>query len=162
MVCGVESQSSYGIALIMQSIFLRGRAAVHTNTPHAHRRDRFPKVARHHTPSRARPGASSAAVLTAASARPRRNPREPNQRTMGRHDRFLLLAAAEAENSRLETKHGSVLVRAGKVISSGHNSDRTRMASLPGTPNAMISLHSELAALHAAAGVPWVLRGLHE
>lgn len=65
---------------------------------------------------------------------------------MGRHDRFLALAAAEATNSSQETKHGSLLVRAGKVIGSGCNSDRSRLASLPGTERTMISLHSEVRA----------------
>ena len=67
----------------------------------------------------------------------------------GRHAKFLLMAATEAENSTLEIKHGAVLVRGGKVISVGHNSDRSRLSSMPGAMNA-ISLHSEVAALHAA------------
>ena len=62
---------------------------------------------------------------------------------MGRHTRFLNLAAAEAESSDLETKHGSLLVRGGKVLGSGHNSSRSRLQGVPGDAN-VISLHSEV------------------
>ena len=62
---------------------------------------------------------------------------------MGRHSKFLNLAAEEAESSLLETKHGSLLVRGGKVIGSGHNSSRSRLAMGPGDSN-IISLHSEV------------------
>ena len=51
---------------------------------------------------------------------------------MGRHARFLRLAAAEAENSTQEIQHGSLLVRGGKVVGAGHNSDRSRLAGIPG------------------------------
>ena len=37
----------------------------------------------------------------------------------GRHSRFLQLAAQVAENSEQETKHGSLLVRGGKVLAAG-------------------------------------------
>lgn len=75
---------------------------------------------------------------------------------MGRQERFLTAAAAEAEHSTLETKHGSLLVRSGKIIGSGHNSSRSRLA-LPGMASNVPSLHSEVAAMNA---VPWVLQGL--
>lgn len=73
---------------------------------------------------------------------------------MTRHQKFLALAAAEAAQSTLETKHGALVVRGGKVLGSGHNSDRSRL----GATN-VVSLHSEVAAVRAA-GVPWVLSGL--
>ena len=75
-----------------------------------------------------------------------------------RTDRFLLAAAAEAEQSTLETKHGSLLVRGGKVLGSGHNSSRSRKQVLPGESN-VISLHSEVA---AAAAVPCLLPRLRQ
>mmetsp|Transcript_11606 Transcript_11606/g.29719 ORF Transcript_11606/g.29719 Transcript_11606/m.29719 type:complete len:248 (+) Transcript_11606:150-893(+) len=62
---------------------------------------------------------------------------------MCRHQRFLALAAVEAEQSIESTKHGALLVRGGKVLGSGHNSARSRNASVPGAANA-ISLHSEV------------------
>ena len=61
----------------------------------------------------------------------------------GRHSRFLQLAAREAENSEQETKHGSLLVRGGKVLGSGHNSSRSRLQAMPGASN-VTSLHSEV------------------
>jgi len=61
----------------------------------------------------------------------------------GRHSRFLQLAAREAENSEQETKHGSLLVRGGKVLGSGHNSSRSRLQAMPGSSN-VTSLHSEV------------------
>lgn len=65
---------------------------------------------------------------------------------MGRHSRFLTLAAAEAENSTQEIQHGSLLVRGGKVLGAGHNSSRSRLQThLPGASN-MASLHSEVRA----------------
>ena len=74
---------------------------------------------------------------------------------MCRHARFLNLAAVEAKESPLDTKHGSLLVRGGKVIGSGHNSSRSRLQSIPGESN-VTSLHSEMA---AAKAVPWLLQG---
>ena len=73
---------------------------------------------------------------------------------LGRHLKFLELAAAEAENSSQDTKHGSLLVRGGKVLGSGHNSSRSRLQAMPGASN-VTSLHSEVAAVKA---VPWVLQ----
>ena len=64
---------------------------------------------------------------------------------MGRHTKFLTLAAEVATDSTLETKHGSLLVRGGKVLGSGHNSSRSRLQSIPGNSN-VISLHSEVRA----------------
>lgn len=61
----------------------------------------------------------------------------------GRHSRFLQLAAQVAENSEQETKHGSLLVRGGKVLGSGHNSSRSRLQAMPGASN-VTSLHSEV------------------
>lgn len=49
----------------------------------------------------------------------------------------------------LETKHGALLVRGGKILGSGHNSDRSRLAAFPGASN-IISLHSEARAAAAA------------
>ena len=74
-----------------------------------------------------------------------------------RTETMMLLAATEAELSTLEIKHGAVLVRSGKIIASGHNSDRSRMSDMPGTGSNTVSMHSEVAALHAAH--PWVLQG---
>ena len=75
---------------------------------------------------------------------------------VGRHTKLLLMAAAEAESSTLEIKHGALLVRGGKVIGAGHNSDRSRLSGMPGGTANTISLHSEVAALHDAQS--WVLR----
>ena len=58
-------------------------------------------------------------------------------------------AAAEANHSELKNKHGALLVRSGKVIGSGCNSSRSRLSQMPGDVNA-VSLHSEVAALHAS------------
>eukprot|EP00310_Coccolithus_braarudii_P021202 CAMPEP_0183351452 /NCGR_PEP_ID=MMETSP0164_2-20130417/24978_1 /TAXON_ID=221442 /ORGANISM="Coccolithus pelagicus ssp braarudi, Strain PLY182g" /LENGTH=174 /DNA_ID=CAMNT_0025523639 /DNA_START=48 /DNA_END=574 /DNA_ORIENTATION=+ len=58
-------------------------------------------------------------------------------------------AAQMAERSALEIKHGALLVRGGKVVGRGCNSDRSRLSSLPGDAN-MVALHSEVAALHDA------------
>eukprot|EP00325_Prymnesiales_sp_UTEX-LB-985_P026732 CAMPEP_0174718188 /NCGR_PEP_ID=MMETSP1094-20130205/28244_1 /TAXON_ID=156173 /ORGANISM="Chrysochromulina brevifilum, Strain UTEX LB 985" /LENGTH=191 /DNA_ID=CAMNT_0015918239 /DNA_START=71 /DNA_END=647 /DNA_ORIENTATION=+ len=71
---------------------------------------------------------------------------------MGRHDRFLTAAAAEAEQSTLGTKHGSLLVRSGKILGSGHNSDRSRLTDVPGNDSNVTSLHSEVAAVEAFRG----------
>ena len=73
---------------------------------------------------------------------------------MTRHDKYLMRSAMEAAASQMEIKHGAVLVRGGKVIGTGHNSDRSRVAAVPGAPN-LTSLHSEVAALHDAHR--WVL-----
>jgi len=72
-----------------------------------------------------------------------------------RHQRFLALAAVEAEQSSETKKHGALLVRGGKVLGAGHNSARSRNTSVPGAANAT-SLHSEVAAV---LSVPWVLPG---
>ena len=69
--------------------------------------------------------------------------------TMGRLEALLLRAAAEANHSELKNKHGALLVRSGKVIGSGCNSSRSRLSQMPGDVNA-VSLHSEVAALHAS------------
>jgi len=74
---------------------------------------------------------------------------------MCRHQRFLALAAVEAEQSSETKKHGALLVRGGKVLGAGHNSARSRNTSVPGAANAT-SLHSEVAAV---LSVPWVLPG---
>lgn len=71
--------------------------------------------------------------------------------------KFLMQAATEAEGSTMEIKHGALLVRGGKIIGAGHNSDRSRLSAMPGAANT-ISLHSEVAAVHDAQS--WVLRGL--
>ena len=73
---------------------------------------------------------------------------------MTRHNKFLLRSADEAAESQMEIKHGAVLVRGGKVVGSGHNSDRSRVAGMPSSAN-VLSLHSEVAALRD--GVQWVL-----
>jgi len=72
----------------------------------------------------------------------------------GRHEKFLLHAAQVAEGSQLEIKHGALLVRGGKTIGQGYNSDRSRMSSTPGDAN-MVALHSEVAAIHDVQR--WVL-----
>ncbi|KAL3918696.1 MAG: hypothetical protein SGPRY_005916 [Prymnesium sp.] len=66
------------------------------------------------------------------------------QYAAGRHSKFLLAAAAEAENSTLQIKHGAILVRGGKIVGAGHNSDRSRLCHMPGGAANTISLHSEL------------------
>lgn len=74
---------------------------------------------------------------------------------MPRHEKFILEATQVAASSLLEIKHGALLVRGGKVIGRGCNSDRSRLASQqPGDAN-MVALHSEVAALHDAQR--WVL-----
>jgi len=83
------------------------------------------------------------------------HPSPATARQMCRHQRFLALAAVEAEQSSETTKHGALLVRGGKVLGVGHNSARSRNTSVPGAANAT-SLHSEVAAVVA---VPWVLQG---
>ena len=65
---------------------------------------------------------------------------------MTRIQRFMELAAAEAGNSQQETKHGSLLVRGGKILGSGHNSSRSRLQAMPGASN-VTSLHSEVRTL---------------
>jgi tRNA(Arg) A34 adenosine deaminase TadA len=73
----------------------------------------------------------------------------------GRILRHLLEAAAVAEGSSLEIKHGAVIVRGGKLIGRGCNSDRSRLAAIAGAVSDNVSLHSEVAALHDARR--WVL-----
>lgn len=75
---------------------------------------------------------------------------------VGRHEKFLLLASSVAESSPLEIKHGALLVRGGKIVGAGHNSDRSRMSGMPYGSVNTISLHSEVAAIHDAQS--WVLR----
>eukprot|EP00316_Scyphosphaera_apsteinii_P017501 CAMPEP_0119298104 /NCGR_PEP_ID=MMETSP1333-20130426/313_1 /TAXON_ID=418940 /ORGANISM="Scyphosphaera apsteinii, Strain RCC1455" /LENGTH=178 /DNA_ID=CAMNT_0007299121 /DNA_START=28 /DNA_END=565 /DNA_ORIENTATION=+ len=70
---------------------------------------------------------------------------------MSRHQKFLLAAVQEAEESQLEIKHGALIVRGGKAIGHGHNSNRSRMTSIPGDGN-MVALHSEVAALQTPSG----------
>lgn len=73
-----------------------------------------------------------------------------------RVDRFFHMAAAEALESPLDIKHGAVLVSGGKVIAAGHNSSRAAWAGAPGTLASVqgaCSMHSEVAALHAASCV---------
>ena len=79
---------------------------------------------------------------------------------MCKHERFLGLAAEAAEQSVLETKHGSLPVRGGKVISSGHNSDRSRLQALPGDSNVM-SLHSEVRARAKASQALFIFSRAH-
>ena len=69
---------------------------------------------------------------------------------MPRTTDFLLDAAQEAQNSTLDIKHGAVLVRAGKIIGRGHNSNRSRLAILKCENFNQVALHSEVAALHHA------------
>lgn len=72
----------------------------------------------------------------------------------GRVLRHLLEAAAVAEGSALEIKHGAVIVRGGKLIGRGCNSDRSRLTAIGAVSN-NVALHSEVAALHDAQR--WVL-----
>jgi tRNA(Arg) A34 adenosine deaminase TadA len=46
---------------------------------------------------------------------------------MNRTDKFLGLAAEEAQRSDMYHKHGAVLVKGGHVVAKGHNSRRTRL-----------------------------------
>jgi len=46
---------------------------------------------------------------------------------MNRTDKFLGLAAEEAQCSDMYHKHGAVLVKGGHVVAKGHNSRRTRL-----------------------------------
>lgn len=73
----------------------------------------------------------------------------------GRTLRHLMEAAAVAEASLLEIKHGAILVRGGKVLGRGCNSDRSRLAAVAGAVWNTVALHSEVAALHDAQR--WVL-----
>lgn len=73
----------------------------------------------------------------------------------GRTLRHLLQAASVAENSSLEIKHGAVIVRGGKLVGRGCNSDRSRLTAIAGAVSNNIALHSEVAALHDAHR--WVL-----
>jgi deoxycytidylate deaminase len=61
---------------------------------------------------------------------------------MGRVDRFIRLAANIALKSLMEFKHGAVLVKGGRVISTGYNTPRTCIngKDIP-------SLHAEIAVL---------------
>ena len=54
---------------------------------------------------------------------------------------FVDLAISEAERSYQNFKHGAIVVRSGKVISSGHNKVSSRC------PNHMYSIHAESAAI---------------
>ena len=72
----------------------------------------------------------------------------------GRHSKFLLQAAAEAEGSAMEIKHGALLVRSGKVVGAGHNSDRSRLAGIPGGTVNAVSLHSEVTPQRAPPSTP--------
>jgi len=73
-----------------------------------------------------------------------------------RVDKFFHKAAAEALKSDLEIKHGAILVSGGKMVAAGHNSSRAAWSGAPsplaGTRGAC-SMHSEVAALHAASCV---------
>ena len=66
-----------------------------------------------------------------------------------RHDKLFGAAAQEAQESTQPIKHGAVLVRSGKVIGRGHNSDRSRQTTVRrGNMHANApALHSEVAAL---------------
>lgn len=67
----------------------------------------------------------------------------------------MMEAASIAEESALEIKHGAVLVRGGKIVGRGCNSDRSRLAAISGAVSNNHALHSEVAALHDARA--WVL-----
>ena len=58
------------------------------------------------------------------------------------------LAIMEAERSGQNFKHGAVIVRSGKVLSSGHNKVSTKC------PSHMYSIHAEMAAIkHSSINV---------
>eukprot|EP00965_Chrysotila_dentata_P191554 6174598-Pleurochrysis_carterae.AAC.3 len=63
---------------------------------------------------------------------------------MPRYLKHIIDAAEIAEHSQQEIKHGAVLVRGGKVIGRGCNSDRSRMRALSGGGANMVALHSEV------------------
>lgn len=101
------------------------------------------------------PAFAQAAFLSKGVTRQYSFAPNPPRKIMCRHQRFLALAAVEAEQSSETKKHGALLVRGGKVLGAGHNSARSRNTSVPGAANAT-SLHSEVAAV---LSVPWVLPG---
>ena len=59
-------------------------------------------------------------------------------------NRFVNLAINEAGKSKMSSRHGSVLVNKGRIVSVGHNSDRTMMAGII----EYYTCHSEMACLH--------------
>ncbi len=54
---------------------------------------------------------------------------------------IMNLAIQEAERSGQNFKHGAVIVRSGKILSTGHNKVTTRC------PSHMYSIHAEMAAI---------------
>lgn len=68
---------------------------------------------------------------------------------MNRTDKFLGLAAEEAQRSDMYHKHGAVLVKGGHVVAKGHNSRRTR---LHGANHC--STHAEMNALYRFKDCP--------
>lgn len=70
--------------------------------------------------------------------------------------RFIEAAMREAQNSDMNIKHGAVLVKNGKIVSTGHNHTRTAISGVTrwkGMPEctAMCSVHAEMHALMRGA-----------
>ena len=57
--------------------------------------------------------------------------------------KFMYKAAELAANSSMPSKHGCLLVKGGKILSSGFNSNRTRVNG-----GNVCSIHAEIASLH--------------
>lgn len=60
-------------------------------------------------------------------------------------EKYLVLAAAEATKSDLQSRHGCIAVVNGKIMGRGHNSSRTH--SCDGFIHNTCSCHAEVAAL---------------
>lgn len=67
---------------------------------------------------------------------------------MNRDERFLSLATKHAQDSIMQGRHGCVLTMHGKIVSSGHNSNRTY--SRDGMIHTCCSCHAEIDALRNA------------
>lgn len=67
---------------------------------------------------------------------------------MGRIEKFFCKASEQAQNSDMNSMHGSVVVKNGKVISVGNNTlTRTRISS-----KNYCSIHAEMSSVHNACG----------
>lgn len=60
--------------------------------------------------------------------------------------RFIHRAIETANNSSMSCKHGSILVKGGKIVSTGFNSNRTRI-----NKTNVCSIHAEMASLYNAS-----------
>ena len=60
-------------------------------------------------------------------------------------DRYLDLAKLQAQKSTIANKHGAVLVKSGKIVSTGYNTNRSRFVGFNNTN--YYSYHDEMIAL---------------